>query len=214
MPNYDEKENQFTFPAEESTENVCPICGYVGLEYGTSESFDGGIIYPWSCPKCGSEGKEYGAISFDGHNVDALTMPVDKQVEFLGARTLCINRALVAGDLVLASPDNGFLPCLPGRIKAIDMLGSTAHTSGNQTDDVHVDFRGDYGERRRREIVEADARLRGQEIPFDEICLDDVIMAPSDLIGISEITEQELCRVMESEENALRHAYKCLRMLL
>jgi hypothetical protein len=93
------------------------------------------------------------------------------------------------------------------------MLGTESHTTGNQTDDVHIDFTGDYCERRKREIVEMDARLRGSAVPFDEISLDDVIMAPSQLIGINEIEGPELLWVMESEENALRYAYKSLRML-
>jgi hypothetical protein len=214
MPSYDEKEQELIFSAEESAKEVCPVCGSGDLDYGTSESFDDSIVYPWTCGQCGTHGKEYGSFLFDGHNVDVTTMPVEQKTALIGPRALCMNRSLKIGDLALAAPDNGAVPCLPGRVRAIDMLGTENHTSGNSSDDVHMDFTWAYGERRRREIVEFDARLRGQQIPFDEICLDDVIIDPSCLIGIGEIGEQELRRIMESEENALRHVYKCLRKLL
>jgi hypothetical protein len=214
MPKYEENKQELIFPAAESSEGCCPVCNGHELDYGASETHDDCIIYPWGCPSCGSEGKEYGAITFDGHNVDFTTVPADMQVAYTGMRTMCVNGILKAGDLALAVSDSLGFPCLPGRVTAIDTLGSKKHTSGNSTDDVHMDFTGDYGERRVREIVEEDARLRGYAVPFDEIRLDDILMPPSRLIVINDIGDDELRRIMDSEENALRYACKSLRMLL
>lgn len=214
MASYDEIDLVLSFEADESVKEVCPICGCEELDYEQSESFDDLMVYPWTCDQCGTHGKEYATFRFDGHNVDVTTMPAERKAVFLGPRALGINRELKIGDMALAVPDNGAVPCLPGKVTAIDVLGTKDHTSGNSTDDVHMDFTGDYGERRRREIVEFDARLRGEQIPFGEVCLDDVIMSPADLIGISGIEEDELSRVMESGESALLYAYKALRTLI
>ncbi len=213
MPTYEETTNELFFSKEESAGNICPVCGSGELDYGMAEHFDDGIVYPWNCGDCGSAGKEYGTVAFDGHNVEVCTMPVEKQAAFLGVRTICINRQIGKDDLVLSAVEDGSFPCLPGRVKDIDMLGTQVHTTGNTTDDVHVDFTGDYSDRRKREIIEADARRRGCEIPFEEICLDDVIMDPSCLICISGIGEQTLRAVMESEENALRYAVKAVLVM-
>jgi rubredoxin len=213
MPKYIEDEQELIFTDEESEENRCPVCGK-HLDYDEATLHEAGVDYPWTCPECKTAGKERGVVSFDGHTVDVSTIPLDMRIRYTGTETMCINRILKPGDLALLTPDNGVLPCLPGRIKAIDILGSAAHTSGNRTDDVHMDFTGDYNERRKREIIAMDASLRGLEVSFDEICLDDVIIAPSHLIGISEIEEAELLRVMDNEEDALRYAYRSLRMLI
>jgi hypothetical protein len=211
MPAYEENGQELTFTAQESTASVCPICNS-DLDYGQSETQDDLLIRPWNC-KCGSSGKEYGVVVFDGHNVDFTTMPIDMQIQYTGARSMCINRMLKVGDLVMAAIEDASFPCLPGRVTAIDVFGSMDHDTGNETDDVHIDFTGDYSDRRKREIEDVCTRLSGYRIPFEGIALDNVIMPPSNLIGISEIGERELTTIMASEENALRYAFKAVLAL-
>jgi len=213
MAEYKEKEQELIFSPEESEAERCPVCA-ANLDYGCSETHDNLIVYPWSCGKCGAEGKEYGKISFDGHNVDFTTIPVDMQLVYTGAQTLCINGPLKVGDLVLSTVDDGALPCLPGRVTAIDMLGSKDHGTDNETDDVHVDFTGDYGERRKREIVEVYADLYGYERPYEEVGEDDLIMDPASLINITGIEDEKLRWIMESEQNAISYAYQVVRALI
>ena len=50
--------------------DVCPECGYNGLDYGDSGLQDDSYIYEWTCPNCGLTGKECHGLAFDEHIVD------------------------------------------------------------------------------------------------------------------------------------------------
>ena len=89
MPKYDKGSDSITFSAEESEAASCPLCGRE-LEYGDRKDLDDSIGYPWSC-ECGATGTEFEEKVFDGHYVDADTIPEDKLTEYK-------NRADASGD--------------------------------------------------------------------------------------------------------------------
>jgi hypothetical protein len=97
---------------------------------------------------------------------------------------------------------------LPGKVIALELLGSEDHTTDNETDDVHVDFTGDYSEKRKGEIVKAYAGSPN----YDELRLDDIIMSPGCLINITgSISEEDLELISNDEECAVRFAYRVVR---
>jgi hypothetical protein len=116
-----------------------------------------------------------------------------------------INGEIHVGDMVLSTTDAG-LPCLPGRVIAIELLNTEGHQTENETDDVHVDFRGVYSARRRQEITDYYTALSGHSRSFGEVDYDDMIMSPDCLICITGITPEKLNWICESEENAIRYA--------
>jgi len=101
-------------------------------------------------------------------------------------QTICLNGRLREGDLVVAAP-NGDYSCLIGRVKGIYYVGTPEHDemTDNPTDDVLVDFSNDYSDNRITEIVEHFRELyEDDEKVFDDLPIDSVVMAPSDLIRI------------------------------
>lgn len=99
------------------------------------------------------------------------------------------------GDWVIAAGNNEHRYLL-GVVTAIDKLGTPEHGTENETDDVHVDFTAfDYPPDRIEEIEEHFSGLYGELKIFDEIPLDDVIMAPKMLIGISHLGHDEIERM-------------------
>jgi hypothetical protein len=91
--------------------------------------------------------------------------------------------------IATAKSDYGYLI---GMVTAIDKLGTSDHDTENTTDDVHVDFTSFEYPSERKADIEADfSALYGVPMVFDDIALDDVIMAPKMLIGISHLSQEE-----------------------
>ncbi len=128
-------------------------------------------------------------------------------------RTECINGILKAGDIVLSTAYDDY-PCLVGRVKGIDLLGSEGHNTGNETDDVHVDFTGNYSPRRIREIEKTFAALYGEKRAFADIPLDDVIMSPASLIRITGISNSPQDWISRSEVCAAQYGCRVLTQQL
>ncbi|MDR1704943.1 MAG: phage terminase large subunit family protein [Clostridiales bacterium] len=80
MPSYDKSGDRVIFAAEESEANRCPVCGREPM-YDTRNDLDDSIGYPWNC-ECGASGTEFEEKVFDGHYVNADTIPDDKLVEY------------------------------------------------------------------------------------------------------------------------------------
>ena len=91
------------------------------------------------------------------------------------------------GDLVFSEP-SGDYGCLVGKVIGITPLGSPEHDTGNETDDIHVDFFAPYSiaysETRKAEIAQEFTGLYCRQMKFDELPLDDVIMPPESLISL------------------------------
>ena len=99
------------------------------------------------------------------------------------------------GDMVIATANNDYKYLL-GAVTAIDKLGTPEHGTDNETDDIHVDFTAfDYPPERITEIEEHFANLYGKAVDFDELPLDDVIMAPKMLISITNLDSSEINRM-------------------
>jgi hypothetical protein len=100
-----------------------------------------------------------------------------------------LHRPLAVGDWVIVGQGEEYAS-LVGQVTEIDILGSEDHDTGNPTDDVHVNLTlVEYSEMEMGEIYDT-ARQLGYDVDsLDEVPLDDVILAPQDLIRI---TPQEL----------------------
>ena len=101
-------------------------------------------------------------------------------------QTICLNGKLREGDLVVAAPSSDY-NALIGRVTGIYYVGTPEHDemTENATDDVLVDFSNDYTDRRISEIEEQFRDLyEDEEKTFDELPIDSVVMAPSELLRI------------------------------
>jgi hypothetical protein len=104
------------------------------------------------------------------------------------------------GDWVFAAPTSEY-GYLIGKVKAIDKLGTPEHRSGNETDDVHVDFTVfDYSPERVSEIEAHFGHMAGEAKHFCELSLDDVTMSPLALISIMDIGRDEIIRLGNQQE--------------
>lgn len=112
-----------------------------------------------------------------------------------------VNGDLNIGDWVIVAPSDEY-GYLLGIVTAIDKLGTPEHETENHGDDVHVDFYAfDYPAERIAEIEEDFSDLYGEPKTFDELPLDDVIMAPDSLIRITELGHDEITRLGGLLEN-------------
>lgn len=112
-----------------------------------------------------------------------------------------INGEINIGDWVIAVPSDAY-GYLVGVVTAIDKLGTPEHGTENSTDDVHVDFDAfDYPPQRITEIEEQFSDLYDEPKSYDDIPLDDVIMAPDMLIRITELGHDEINRLGGIIEN-------------
>ena len=115
-----------------------------------------------------------------------------------------INGELRPGDWVIAiSPDpyNTFV----GVVKKITLLDSPEHDTGNAGDDIHVDFTAfDYPSWRHDELADYFNEEFNYErtLSFEELPLDDVIMAPDTLIRITELGIEEVNHLLADYESA------------
>jgi hypothetical protein len=123
----------------------------------------------------------------------------DILAEPLSAKTLF--NEVQRGDFVIAAGNSDYR-YLIGTVTAIDKFGTPEHGTDNETDDVHVDFTAfDYPPDRLVEIEETFSELYGEQKAFDELSLDDVIMAPKMLISISNLSYDEMIRMGNLREN-------------
>ena len=105
------------------------------------------------------------------------------------------------GDWVIAAGNNDYR-YLIGMVTAIYEPGTLEHDTGNETDDVHVDFTAfDYPAERVREIEEHFYSLSGYPKSFDDLALDDVIMAPKMLIRITHLGQDEIAFMGNLRQN-------------
>ncbi len=124
--------------------------------------------------------------------------------------TTCVNGELRKGDMVLSTSASDYA-YLIGTVLSVEKLGAPEHDTGNETDDIHVNFMAfEYSESRMREIEKMIGDLYGNSIPAADILPDYVIMAPDMLIRITGIEREELDAILDSRENA--DAY-CERIL-
>jgi len=108
-----------------------------------------------------------------------------------------INGEVKRGDWVISMPDDEY-GGLIGQVIDIVKLGTPEHEeeTQNDTDNVHVNFCAfDYPPERIAEIEEQFSDLYGEPKTFDELPLDDVIMAPDMLIRITELSQDEITRI-------------------
>jgi hypothetical protein len=99
------------------------------------------------------------------------------------------------GDWVIATNKSDYA-YLIGMVKAIEKHGAPEHDTENETDDIHVDFTAfAYPPERIAEIEEHFSGLYGERKNFKDLPLDDVIMAPKMLIGISHLGQEEIARM-------------------
>jgi len=115
-----------------------------------------------------------------------------------------INGELRPGDWVIATPPNphGYLV---GQITKISPLGTTEHGVGSLDAAAHVDFTAfDYPSWRHTEIADHfnEAFRYEVDLQFHELPLNDVIMAPGDLIRVTEFGIDEIRRLIESHDGA------------
>lgn len=112
-----------------------------------------------------------------------------------------INGEIRRGDWVIAAPSDEY-GYLLGIVMEIEKLGTPEHETENATDDLHVDFSAfDYPQERIAEIEANFSDLYGEKKWFEDLALDDVIMAPDDLIRITELGDDEITRTGNSIEN-------------
>ena len=113
-----------------------------------------------------------------------------------------INGEIRHDDWVIAVPSEEY-GCLVGMVSEIVPLGSPEHDTGNETDDIHVNFMDtDYSDKRKDEIAEQMAELYGEHRPFDDLPLDDVIMCPDALIRVTGIELCTLSKIIECQNTA------------
>ena len=128
---------------------------------------------------------QFGAVIPKQGNIPFDDVPGDR-------KTFCVNGKLGIGDLVLSTTDNEY-SYLVGNVKFIHHHGSRDHETGNSEDDVYVDFTMyNYTDARIREIVTSFSEYCSTYATYDELPLDEVIMRPSTLIRITNISEGEL----------------------
>ena len=212
MAEYDKKTRTMTFTNEESEASTCPDCG-AGLDTESARMVDDEVVTPWSCPACGLKGESFGCIRFDRHVVDVSGV---RRSELLSSSTRCINGIIRVGDLVLSTVDSN-MPCLPGRVIAIDLLDSDEHQTESQLDDVHVDFSvfsDEFSVERWHDIADRYAILFQNHRSFEEVNHNDLIMGPDCLIKISDVALETLEEIKTSEQHAIRHAYRIVRGIL
>jgi hypothetical protein len=113
-----------------------------------------------------------------------------------------VNGRVGVGDYVISIPDDDY-GCLIGQVTAIDRLGTPEHDTENETDDVHVDFTlVEYSEQRIAEIEKDFSSLYSEPKIYDELPLDDVIMAPEMLISLNDVSEKTINKLAASYDAA------------
>ena len=116
-----------------------------------------------------------------------------------------VNGTVQVGDLVIVAPDDEY-GCLVGTVIEITKLGTPEHEmeTDNDADNVHVDFTiFEYPPDRIAEIEKHFSELYGEPKQFNELPLDDVIIAPDvtiSIMGLSERYVQDLVNERDTAE--------------
>ena len=134
----------------------------------------------------------YVAIKHSEHEKTAKTINGDAT-----KTAQAVNGEIRPGDWVIATPDDEY-GYLIGQVIEIVKLGTPEHANetDNDTDNVHVDFYAfDYPPERVAEIEADFSDLYGEPKVFDELPIDDTIMAPDKLIRITELGHDEITRM-------------------
>lgn len=123
-----------------------------------------------------------------------------------------VNGKVQAGDLVVVAPDDDY-GCLVGTVIEITKLGTPEHEmeTDNDTDNVHVDFTVfEYPPDRVAEIEKHFSELYGGPRQFDELPLDDVIIAPDVTINIMGLSERYVQDLVNDHDTAETFCNKVL----
>jgi hypothetical protein len=125
--------------------------------------------------------------------------------------TICLNGKLKEGDLVVAAPCSDY-KSLIGRVIGIYYVGTSEHDemTDNFTDDVLVDFNNNYSNKRITEIEKQFRNLYDDdEKTFDDIAIDSVIMAPSELLRIDpeKLGEGYYTSILDSETRTVEWCF-------
>lgn len=118
--------------------------------------------------------------------------------------TKCLNGELIPGDFVISAPDDEY-GCLIGIVLQITKVGTPEHEAEteNAYDNVHVNFyEANYSGQRVKEIEAMFTELYDEEKQFDELPIDDTIMAPDSLFRITGIAPDKLNKALGSYEAA------------
>jgi hypothetical protein len=127
-------------------------------------------------------------LSAEQRTSEAMKMPEKESVK----TSKTIYGDVQGGDWVIAAGNNDY-EYLIGTVTEIDKLGTPEHGTDNTADDIHVDFTAfDYPPERAAEIEGRFTELCGEPKTFNDIPLDDVIMAPDMLIRITHLGQDEI----------------------
>lgn len=128
-------------------------------------------------------------------------------------KTQVINGGLNVGGLAIVVPENDY-GCLIGKVKAIDKVGTPEHDTENPGDDIHMDFTVfNYPPWRQTDFAEHFNELYEYDEYkfFEELSLDDVIIAPDDLISITEIDDKKIDKMVQDYKEAEMFCNKVLQ---
>jgi hypothetical protein len=111
--------------------------------------------------------------------------------------TECLNGELCKGDVVLSDGSTNY-PYLVGVVTEITKTDSPDHDTGNDGDDVLVDFsQANYSRFRVKEIEFHFSELCKEEKTFAELPLDYVVMPPESLIRITGLEIEKMNKLVE-----------------
>jgi hypothetical protein len=123
------------------------------------------------------------------------------------ATARAINGKLKVGDTVIIAPDDDY-GCLVGRVIATGKRGTPEHDgTENESDGVHVDFTAfSYPPWQMTAFAEYFNDRFGYDeyMEFDELPLDDVIIAPDAVISLTGIGEEKVSELMTDYDAAER----------
>jgi len=118
---------------------------------------------------------------------------------------------LHVGDLVVSTPGDDY-SYLVGKVLQIAKQGTPEHISGNPCDDVYVDFKVfEYSDQRVGEIEDMLESLHGEVVRYEDAALDEVIMAPDNLICITGIDQDRLNEILSSRDQTAELYYAVMR---
>ena len=127
-------------------------------------------------------------------------------LEIVGATAQAINGEIRKGDYVIAANNNDYA-YLVGEVTEILKHGTPEHAAetDNETDSVHVNFMAFlYPPSRQNDILKYFYGLSDsyENLEYNELPLDDVIMAPDMLIRITDLGEDTIGFLVDEYDEA------------